>query len=142
MREVIINSISFYLFKLNLALGMVLIFYANVAKGLKLKVRKFCWLTLTFEKVTGETLCTSPLPIQNRVNGQTSFLKLLKSTVPQGSVLGHLMILIYINGLPDNIQSTCKIFADDTSLFSHVSDKSTSQIELNKDLQAISNWTS
>ena len=33
-----------------------------------------------------------------------------------------------------------KIFADGTSLFSHVSNKSTSQCELNKDLQAISNW--
>ena len=50
------------------------------------------------------------------------------------------MFLIYINDLPENIQSTCKIFADDTSLFPHVSDKSTSQSELNKDLQAISNW--
>ena len=52
------------------------------------------------------------------------------------------MFLIYINDLLDNIQSTCKIFADDTSLFSYVSDKSTSQRELNKDLQAISNWAS
>ena len=50
------------------------------------------------------------------------------------------MFLIYINDLPDNIRSTCKIFADDTSLFSYVSDKSTSQGELYKDLQAISNW--
>ena len=32
--------------------------------------------------------------------------------------------------------------ADDTSVFSHVSDKYTSQSELNNDLQAISNWAS
>ena len=50
------------------------------------------------------------------------------------------MFLIYINDLLDNIQSTCETFTDDTSLFSHVSDKSTSNSELNKDLQAISNW--
>ena len=56
-----------------------------------------------------------------------------------GSVPGTLMFLIYINHLPGNIQSTCKIFADGTSPFLHVSDKSTSQSELNKDLQAISN---
>ena len=74
-------------------------------------------------------------------NGQTSSWELRKSAVPQGSV-GPLMFLIYINDLPENIQSTCKIFADDTSLFSHVSDKPTSQSELNKDLQAISNWIS
>ena len=74
------------------------------------------------------------------LNGQASSWELIKSGVPQGSVLGPLMFLIYISHLPGNIQSTCKIFADDTSPFSHVSDKSISQCELNKDLQAISNW--
>ena len=52
------------------------------------------------------------------------------------------MFLIYINDLPDNIQSACKIFAYNTSLFSHVSNKYTSQSKLNNDLQAISNWVS
>ena len=50
------------------------------------------------------------------------------------------MFLIYINDSRDNIQSTCKIFADDTFLFLHVSDKSTSRSEMNEDLQAINNW--
>ena len=68
------------------------------------------------------------------VNGQTSAWELVKSGVPQGSVLGPLMFLIYINDLQDNIQSTCKIFADDTSLFSHVFNNDASQDELNNDL--------
>ena len=50
------------------------------------------------------------------------------------------MFLIYINDLPDNIQSTCKIFADDTSLFLHVINKDTLQDELNNDLQKASDW--
>ena len=73
-------------------------------------------------------------------NGQTSTWELIKSGVPQGSVLGPLMFLIYINDLPDKIQSTCKIFADDTSLFSHFFNKDTSQDELNNDLQKVSDW--
>lgn len=47
--------------------------------------------------------------------------------MPQGSVLAPLLCLIYINDLPDNIQSTCKIFVGDTSLFSHDFDKHKSQ---------------
>ena len=38
------------------------------------------------------------------------------------SVLGPLLFLIYINDLPSGIESICKIFADDTSLFSKVED--------------------
>ena len=53
------------------------------------------------------------------LNGQISSWELIKSGVPQGSVLSPLLFLIYINDLPDNIQSTCKMFADETSLFSH-----------------------
>ena len=40
----------------------------------------------------------------------------------------------------DNIRSTCKIFADETSRFSHVLNKDTSQDELNYDLQKVNDW--
>ena len=51
------------------------------------------------------------------LNGQPSSWKKLLAGVPQGSVLGPLLLLIYINDLPDGLTSRCKIFADDTSLF-------------------------
>ena len=50
------------------------------------------------------------------------------------------MFLIYINDLPDGITSICKIFADDTSLFSKVLDVNESTKKLNFDLEKISEW--
>ena len=43
---------------------------------------------------------------------------------PQGSVSGPRRFLIYINDLPHDISSVCKMFADDTSLFLKVKDSS------------------
>ena len=47
---------------------------------------------------------------------------------------------IYINDLPDEIISMCKIFADDTSLFSKLPDINKSVTGLNTDLEKISQW--
>ena len=56
-------------------------------------------------------------------------------------MLGPLLFLIYINDLPNRIESICKIFADDTSLFSEVKDATVSHTELNNDLNKISRRT-
>ena len=60
--------------------------------------------------------------------------------MPQGSILGPLFFLIYINDFSENIESTVKLFADDISLFSVVHDNTTSAEVLNRDLQKISEW--
>ena len=80
---------------------------------------------------------------QQRVvlNGRTSSWQNIYAGVPQGSVLGPLLFLIYINDLRDRLTSMCKIFADDTSLFSKVIDKNNSNSQLNSDLAKISKWT-
>ena len=56
------------------------------------------------------------------------------------SGFGPLLFLIYINDLPDGLTSLCKIFPDDTSLFSKVIDKNNPNSQLNSDLAKISKW--
>ena len=60
-------------------------------------------------------------------------VKLLTGGVFQGSVLGPLLFLIYINDLTDVLTSIVKRFADDTSLFAVTHDISASAKELNED---------
>ena len=51
------------------------------------------------------------------LNGQTWSWKELLAGVPQGSILGPLFFLIFINDIPEGIQSNIKIFADQYSQF-------------------------
>ena len=67
------------------------------------------------------------------LNGQTSNWSEIKAGVPQGSILGPLFFLIYINDLSKNLSSSVKLFADDTSLFSVVHNRETSSRQLNEE---------
>ena len=59
---------------------------------------------------------------QQRVllNGQFSTWTSMSAGVPQGSILGPLIFLVYINDLCDGLISSPRLFADDSSLFSPV----------------------
>ena len=74
------------------------------------------------------------------LNGQHSSCENVNAEVAQGSVLGPLLFLIYINDLSNRDSSTCKLFADHTSLFSVVNDIQSSAATLRDDLTVISNW--
>ena len=60
--------------------------------------------------------------------------------VPQVSILGVLLFLIYIYDLLNDIKIKCKFFTDDTSLFSVVHDIDTSPNGLNHDLEKNNEW--
>ena len=61
------------------------------------------WLTERNQQVTLENHVSSKLPV--------------KSGVPQGTILGPLMFLMYINDIDENISSTVRLFADDCVMY-------------------------
>ena len=74
------------------------------------------------------------------VDGEVSNWKSVLSGVPQGSVLGPILFLIYINDLDDNITSNVLKFADDTKLFRKVNTDGDKQ-HLQNDLDRLVKWS-
>ena len=74
------------------------------------------------------------------LNGKTSDWECIWAGVQQGSVLGLLFFLIYINDLATDLKSNVKLFADDASLFSIFSDLLETANILNEHLDKIWRW--
>lgn len=73
------------------------------------------------------------------INGQTSAHMPVTSGVPQGSVLGPVLFVIYINDLPDELHSTTLMFADDTKIYHIYDNQPTDAVQL--DLDKLQNWS-
>ena len=70
------------------------------------------------------------------VQGEFSSFKDIFSGIPQGSVLGPLLFILFINDLPDCLKSSVKIFADDLKLIANLSDKTV----IDNDLKSLEDW--
>ena len=76
------------------------------------------------------------------IDGEKSQWTYIKSGVPQGSIHGPLLFLIYTDDIVDRIQCDILLFADDTALLELLTDGNNSVQKINRDLDTLSNWAS
>ena len=75
------------------------------------------------------------------LNGKFSKWVEVLALVPQGSILGPFLFLIFINDIVKRIGGSIRLFVDDTSLYIIVDQPEHAARVLNADLQTISQWT-
>ena len=74
------------------------------------------------------------------VDGVKSQMEQVKAGIPQGSRLGPLLFIIYINDIKEDLESELLIFADDTTLIAAGSDQNVTSAQINRDLIKIEAW--
>ena len=72
-----------------------------------------------------------------KIGDQFSETSKVTSGIPQGSILGPILFTIFINDLPESINSICKIFADDTKIYN----TSNKHDMIQTDLNALISWS-
>ena len=87
------------------------------------------WISSFLHSCTQQVVC----------GGSTSDPVDVTSGIPQGTVLGPLLFLIYINDLPDCITSSCGLFADDCLLYRKIETNSDRKV-LQQDLYNVEMW--
>ena len=95
--------------------------------------------------ITGPLLQWFQSYLENRyqrvaIEGYVSDYQKVQAGVPQGSILGPLLFLIYINDIVNDINSNIRLFADDTSLYLIVEDPETAADLMNSNLEKIHQW--
>ena len=76
-----------------------------------------------------------------KVNGKKSEPRKVLCGVPQGSILGPLLFIIYVNDLPDILEKLeATIFADDTTLVTYAKDIDSLEKTANQELKIVAKW--
>ena len=103
-----------------------------IAKLEQIKIEGNC-LNLFHSYLLKRKICTV-------VDGLKSEICEIEAGVPQGSRLGPLLWIIYIQDIIEDLESECLLFADDTCIFASGEDPAITAEVLNRDLQKIGFW--
>jgi retron-type reverse transcriptase len=74
------------------------------------------------------------------INATLSDFKNIDIGIPQGSILGPLLFIIFVNSLSNSVDCKCTMYADDTTLLCTANDSSTLQSKLQCNLSKIADW--
>ena len=75
-----------------------------------------------------------------RIDDEYSSWKSVRSGIPQGSVLGPILFVIFINDMPDVVDSMCQLFADDAKIFRGLKSRG-DILALQEDLDRLNAWS-
>jgi hypothetical protein len=75
------------------------------------------------------------------IGGEESSSKIINAGVPQGSILGPLLFLVFINDIINDLENDIFLFADDASLMKIFNDINVASTSINRDLQRLSQWS-
>ena len=74
------------------------------------------------------------------VNGYSSDWSTVSSSVPQGSILGPLLFLLYVNDIGTHLKSQIRLFADDCTIFREIASREDCEV-LQSDVHKLYQWT-
>ena len=119
--------------------------FCNISKAFDLVWLSGLLYKLQVAGVTGDVLNWFKSYLSDRkqrvvLPSTVSKWTLIRPGVPQGSILGSLLFLVYINDIVRDIGSNIRLFADDSSLFIIVDNPLTAADSFNTDLNKISQW--
>ena len=119
----------------------------------------FCDISKAFDKVwhrgvlhklqkagiTGRLLLWFESYLNNRrqcvmLNGTVSNIQHINAGVPQGSILGPMLFLIYINDIVEVVQTNIRLYADDSTLFVTTDRQEDATRDLNNDISRVAEW--